>query len=148
MIINEIKARLMNHGYKLTSQRRAVLNVMLAKPSYHMSSEEIYDLVRKQLPDVGVATVYRTLQLLCRLNIVTKIYLDDNVSRYEINLNENVHNHHHLMCERCGKVTEVHEDLLEELERHIEADYGFKISNHQLGFYGKCKDCAVKEEVK
>lgn len=148
MVINEIKTRLMNHGYKLTSQRRAVLNVMLSRPSVHMSSEEIYDQVRKQLPDVGVATVYRTLQLLCRLNIVNKIYLDDNVSRYEINLNENEHNHHHLICEKCGKVTEVHEDFLEELEKHIEEEYGFEINNHQVGFYGSCKNCVKGEDTK
>ncbi len=142
MFFEDIKNRLRAHGSKLTPQRRAVLDVIISNKGEHMSSEEIYDLVRKNLPDVGLATVYRTLQLLCRIGVLSRVNLDDNVARYELNSDEGKHQHHHLICDKCGKIQEVHVDLLEDLERYIEREFEFEIVNHKLKFNGYCKDCS------
>jgi Fur family ferric uptake transcriptional regulator len=61
--------------------------------------------------------------------------------RYEINLDENTHQHHHLICTECGKIIEVVEDFLDEIERKIETDYDFEIDDHKLKFFGRCSEC-------
>lgn len=141
MFFDDIKKRLRAHGSKLTPQRRAVLDVIINNSGEHMSSEEIYDLVRKDLPDVGLATVYRTLQLLCRIDVLSRVNLDDNVARYELHGDGENHQHHHLVCDKCGKIEEVHVDLLEELEKYVEEEFGFTILNHRVKFSGYCRDC-------
>ncbi|MDO4771976.1 MAG: Fur family transcriptional regulator [Bacillota bacterium] len=141
MFIEEVKGVLRSNGYKLTPQRRVVLEVMLKNKKSHMSAEELYDKVRKELPDIGLATVYRTLQLLYRLNILSRISFDDSVSRYEIKHNMDDHQHHHLICKKCGKIEEVHVYMLEELEKYINKEFKFKIIDHSLNFEGECKQC-------
>ena len=107
-----------------------------------MSSEEIYDLVRVDCPEIGLATVYRTMQLLDDINVISKLNLDDGCVRYEINLNEeDCHHHHHLICSECNNIIEVKEDLLDSIEREIQSEYKFKIVNHDVKFYGLCEKC-------
>jgi Fur family ferric uptake transcriptional regulator len=138
---DQLKETLKTKGYKLTPQRRAILDVVIESQGEHLSTEEIYDIVRNGCPDIGLATVYRTLQLLSDMSILSKLNLDDGLTRYELNVDEDSHHHHHLICTECGKVSEVVDDLLEPLEVQIENDYGFKVQDHKLKFFGICKDC-------
>jgi Fur family transcriptional regulator, ferric uptake regulator len=139
-----LKKQLQNKGYKLTPQRRAVLDIILVNEGKHLTSEEIYDLVKVNCPEIGLATVYRTLQLLEEMNLVFKITLDDGRNRYELIHDEEDHHHHHLICINCGRVIEVQGDLLEILEKEIEKKYDFKITNHILKFFGYCCECMDK----
>jgi Fur family ferric uptake transcriptional regulator len=69
----------------------------------------------------------------------------DGCSRYEVNTTDpSEHHHHHLICTSCGKVTEFEDDLLDELEDDIQQKMGFKVLNHQVKFYGTCKECQGK----
>ena len=138
---DDLKTRLKEKGYKLTVQRKAIINVFLKNQSSHLSPEEIYDNVRNDYPDIGLATVYRTLQLLEELNIVYKVNFDDGCSRYELNLDSEDHQHHHLICTKCGVVQEVKLDLLESLETQIEKEGNFRVVDHNVKFFGYCKDC-------
>lgn len=138
---DDLKIRLKEKGYKLTVQRKAIINVFLKNQSSHLSPEEIYDNVRNDYPDIGLATVYRTLQLLEELNIVYKVNFDDGCSRYELNLDSEDHQHHHLICTKCGDVQEVKLDLLESLETQIEKEGNFRVVDHNVKFFGYCKDC-------
>jgi len=141
---NEFKKLLQSKGLKLTTQRRAVLEIIQKQEGTHLTTEELYEYVKKQCPEIGLATVYRTVQLLEKMNLIRKLNLDDGCSRYEINTNDTDHYHHHLICKNCGKVIEVEEDLLESLEEKIMKNFGFKITNHKLQFYGICKECSLK----
>ncbi|MDN5353153.1 MAG: Fur family transcriptional regulator, ferric uptake regulator, partial [Clostridiales bacterium] len=87
------------------------------------------------------ATVYRTLQLLEELEVVTSLNLEDGCVRYELYIDDGAHNHHHLICNKCGRVIEVEGDLLDQLEQKIEREYDFKIVDHKLKFYGICSKC-------
>lgn len=136
-----LKELLREKGYKLTPQRRAILDIIINNQGEHLSTEEIYDKVRCDCPDIGLATVYRTLQLLSDINVLSKMNLDDGLTRYEMNIDEDAHHHHHLICTQCSKIEEVIGDLLEPLEERIESEYGFKIQNHKLKFFGLCKTC-------
>lgn len=144
MDINGYKNILQKEGYKLTNQRKDILKTLLNNNNKHLSCEDVFNIVSKENSDLGIATVYRTLQLFEKLNIVYKINFDDGLSRYELNLGEENHQHHHLICLNCGNVMEVKLDLLESLENKIEKDGNFKIVDHNVKFYGYCKKCLDK----
>lgn len=144
--LDAFKKQLKEHGYKLTAQRQAVLNVITEHEGEHLSPEEIYDLVKETCPEIGLATVYRTLLLLERLELVYKLDFDDGCSRYELNRNKEDHRHHHLICTKCGSVAEVEGDLLESLEEQILKNNGFIVKDHRVKFYGYCKKCYQQKE--
>nr|WP_293658316.1 Fur family transcriptional regulator [Anaeromicrobium sp.] len=139
--MDTVKDRLKEKGYKLTPQRRATLDTVIENKGKHLSTEEIYDIVKEKCPEIGLATVYRTLQLLDELDIISKINLDDGCSRYELNNDDDNHQHHHLICTKCGAIIEVGVDLLDELESEIERNYNFTISDHKVKFFGHCSKC-------
>ena len=137
-----LKDKLKETGFKITPQRRAIVEILLKHDHSHLSSEEIYDLVRVDCPEIGLATVYRTMQLLDEIGLISKLNLDDGCIRYEISLHkEDCHNHHHLICKNCGKIMEAKEDLLENIEKEIQSLYKFKILDHDVKFYGLCDEC-------
>lgn len=138
---DKIKEKLKSEGYKLTTQRIAILNVIMENSEEHLSSEEIHDYVKKEYPDIGIATVYRTLQLFEKLDIIYRVNFDDGFNRYELNMDSDSHQHHHLICMECGSITEVKLDLLENLEKGIEKETKFKIVDHNVKFFGYCKNC-------
>jgi Fur family ferric uptake transcriptional regulator len=137
----DIKDKLKEKGYKFTTQRRAVLDVVNEKIGQHLSSEEIYNFVKEKYPEIGLATVYRTLQMLEEVGVINRLNFDDGCNRYELAHPENQHSHHHLICTNCEKVIEVQEDLLEELEKQIAEKNNFLIEDHNLKFFGLCSEC-------
>ncbi|GAB6087909.1 Fur family transcriptional regulator [Alkaliphilus crotonatoxidans] len=140
-LMENLKERLKDLGLKLTPQRRATLEVIFNNQGEHLNTEEIYDLVKEKCPEIGLATVYRTLQLLDEMGLISKINLDDGCSRYEFNHHEDDHQHHHLICQNCGAIIEVKIDLLDQLEEEIEKVYHFKIKDHKVKFFGTCSQC-------
>lgn len=139
--ITKLKDNLKEKGYKLTPQRRAIVDIMIENEGKHLTAEEIYDLVKVACPEIGLATVYRTILLLEEIGILSKIDLGDNCSRFELVHEEESHHHHHLICTECGEIIEVEGDLLDVLEGNIENKYKFKITNHSLKFFGLCNNC-------
>lgn len=132
--------RILNRNqYKLTPQRKAVLDVLQQTRGTHMTAEDIYNEVKKSNPRIGIATVYRTLELLARLEIVHKNIFDEGKYRYEFCENDG-HFHHHFLCSNCGVIIEVEEDYLSFLEEELERR-GFYISDHNLQIYGLCPEC-------
>ena len=117
-----LKEKLRGKGLKVTHQRLQVLSVLEENGGRHMTAEDIYELVSVDNPKIGV--------------------------RYEIGhlLNGDTrHNHHHLICKRCNKVVPFDDDLLDDLEEHIEKATGFHVLDHELKFYGLCSKCQKKE---
>ncbi len=146
----QFKEMLKQKGLKVTNQRLLVLEVLAEHRDSHMTAEDIYELVKEDYPDIGLATIYRTVQLLLDMQLVDSINLDNGSLRYEIS--ESIggdhgrHHHHHLICETCGKVLSFKADFLDELEDHIEEETGFHVRNHELKFYGQCKECRESEK--
>ena len=139
----DICGELKSKEYKLTPQRMTILRVFLDNAGGHVSAEELYAMVKKENPDIGLATVYRTLDLLAEMGILMKMDFGDGKARFEMSDRE-VHHHHHLICLNCGKVEEFDLDLLETLEESIENKTGFEIVDHRLKFYGYCGECKGK----
>lgn len=140
----KFKKLLKEKGLKVTQQRLLVLEVLADHKDRHMTAEDIYELVKEDYPDIGLATIYRTVQLLLEMQLVDRINLDDGCIRYEIGEfynGEGKHHHHHLICRKCGKILPFKDDLLEGLERLIEDTTGFHVLDHELKFYGQCEEC-------
>lgn len=136
---------LKENGYKLTNQRRVVLEALYNETGRHLTAEEVHGIVKAVNPEIGLATVYRTLQLLSELSLIDKLNLDDGVVRYEIGEMNTKHRHHHLICEVCGSIEGVEDDMLDSLEDEFFKKYGFKVTDHVAKFYGICKACSGKK---
>lgn len=138
------KQLLRDKGLKVTKQRLMVLEAIASCPEEHLTAEEIFELVKVDCPEIGLATVYRTIQLLNELRLIDRINFDDGFVRYEMGSAPNQrqkHHHHHLICMKCGKVISFRDDLLEELEEKITATTGFTVVNHEVKLYGCCAEC-------
>ncbi len=139
--LERIKKQLHTASYKLTPQREATVRVLLEHEADHLSAEDVYLLVKEKAPEIGLATVYRTLELLSELKIVDKINFGDGVSRYDLRKEGAKHFHHHLVCIECGSVDEIENDLLEDVEKIVQEEWGFEVKDHRLTFHGICKQC-------
>ena len=146
--IQKIISKLKKSGYKLTPQRQAIVDTIIDSVGKHLTVEEIFDIVKVRRPEIGLATVYRTIMLMHEENIVTRLDLKDGTARYELTRADEEHTHHHLVCIKCSKVYEFMGDLLDPLEEEIGKKYNFKILDHSLKFYGICNECAKEEEIK
>ncbi|XER13008.1 Ferric uptake regulation protein [Sporomusa aerivorans] len=144
--LTNLRQKFREREYKLTPQRQIILQVFLDNRDKHLSAEDVHNIVRQQSNDIGLATVYRTLELLSDLDVLQKMDFGDGRSRYEINETSTPHHHHHLICLSCGEVREFEDDLLEELENVIAKKSNFTIVDHQVKFYGYCQECRKQRE--
>ncbi|WP_010273667.1 ferric iron uptake transcriptional regulator [Paenibacillus senegalensis] len=139
--MDKINRHMMEKGYKLTTQRKATVRVLLENERDHLSAEDVYMRLKDTYPGIGLATVYRTLELLNELHIVEKMNFGDGVARFDLRHDDHEHMHHHLICNECGAVEEIKDDWLLVLEQKLEREYGFKVLDHRLDFMGHYSDC-------
>ncbi|GFK93789.1 Ferric uptake regulation protein [Fundidesulfovibrio magnetotacticus] len=125
-------------GLKMTPQRRHILDVFLLQEG-HVTSEELYERVKKSYKTIGQATVYRTLKLLSGSGVAKEVDFGDGVTRYERHLDEG--HHDHLICERCGANVEVLDETIEKLQEEVAARHGFTLTRHKMYLYGVCPAC-------
>ena len=144
--MDDLRIKLQERQHKMTPQRQTVLQIFLDRPGEHLSAEDVHGLLRDEHSEIGLATVYRSLELLSDLGILQKMEFGDGCSRYEVNTTDpSQHHHHHLICTSCGKVQEFEDDLLENLEQDIMQKSQFKIYDHQVKFFGLCRECQEKQ---
>jgi len=135
----------------MTVPRQAILDV-LSRTSKHLSAENVYIAVHKIYPNVGLTTVYRTLELLVRMGLVFKFDFGDGRARYELSEGpKGAGHHHHLVCTNCGRVIDYTDfideevELLNRTEKGLSKKYNFDITNHLIQFYGLCEGCRSKK---
>lgn len=144
--IEKIKQQLQSEGYKLTPQREATVRILLENEADHLSAEDVFLLVKEREKDIGLATVYRTLELLTEQHVVEKLNFGDGVARYDLRGDINKHHHHHLICIQCGTMEEIKEDWLLSHEERLQAEYGFETLDHRLDFHGICRHCRDQKD--
>lgn len=144
----KVKDLLREKGLKVTSQRLMVLNILSAHGDEHLTVEEIYDLAKEESPEIGLATIYRTVQVLLELHVIEKVTFDDGFARYELNGEEtgSGHRHHHAICTQCGKAYSLETDLLDTLEKQVFESLGFEVTDHEVKLYGLCSACRRKAQ--
>ena len=129
---------LRERGFRLTLQRELVLRI-LHEAAEHPTAEEIFARVSAVSPVVDLSTVYRTLELLQSLNLVASFDLGDGHRRYEL---LTVHRpHHHLLCQRCGKLATIDAAEIQPLLGALRQHYGFEAQVQHLVITGLCREC-------
>lgn len=130
---------LADNGLRMTKQRLAIGEAFFEASEGHPNVEDLTAQVRAAHPEIGQATVYRTLKLLVDSGLATAARLGGQKTRYEPNLTDE--HHDHLVCTKCGRVVEFHNKELETLQVAIADQFGFRLTGHELELYGVPREC-------
>jgi len=141
------KEKIRSNGGRLTTPRKIIFNILNSTPK-HLSAEDVYFIIHKKNPKIGLPTVYRTLDTLFKIGYLNKFDFGDGHFRYELSDFQNKHqHHHHLICTKCGKIVD-YTDFIEKetklvnlTEKELSKKYNFRIDNHIFQFYGLCNKC-------
>ncbi len=141
--------RLRELGYRSTRPRKAIINILSENPKIY-KADDIYLIAKKRYPEIGIATVYRTLELLTRLNLICKISLGSNKSYYMLSRDCKKETAVYMICDNCGGVIVNNECLqsairirmINDAEKHIFDNCKLKIDKYQIFFSGICDKCS------
>jgi len=132
--------RLAAAGERVTRQRLLVADA-LGAVGRQVSAQDLYERLRRRDPRIGRATVFRTLEALVAAGVARRLEQDGHVYGYVACRPEH---HHHLACDRCGRVEEIDEGYITPVAKRVAADLGFTIDDARLDFYGLCSTCAAE----
>lgn len=141
-LLVEFRNLLKSNGLKYTKQREAVIQI-LYNHEEHYTPEELYLLVKESFPklNVGIATVYRTLNLLEESQMTTSISFGSQGKKYEL---ANKPHHDHMICRRCNTIIEFEDEIIEKRQQKIAKEHGFQLTGHLMQLYGICSKCQKK----
>jgi len=139
VLLEKFQTILKQNSLKFTKQRELILKYLYENDG-HFTPEDIYVSLKEIYPNikVGLATVYRTLTLLEGSSIVSSISFGVQGKRYELGLKKH---HDHLICTKCGNITEFFDDIIEDRQKYIAEKFGFDMRDHTMKIVGFCKDC-------
>jgi Fur family ferric uptake transcriptional regulator len=126
--------------YRLTPQREAVLLTLYRERDGHLTSYELFNKAKKIYPELGLATVYRTLDLFLEMGLLREVQFDKGLTQYELRDHQDGH-HHHLVCKGCGHPQEIDGIFPKKLLDLITEETGFLITDYCCQFYGYCEKC-------
>jgi Fur family ferric uptake transcriptional regulator len=138
-IKQQFREYLVREGLKSTNQREIILDEFL-KATSHLSTEDLYLKLRKKHPQIGYATVHRTLKLFSACGIAAERQFGDGQTRYELSSDEE--HHDHLICTQCGAIVEFENVEIESLQHVVAKEHGFVIETHRLEIFGTCPKCS------
>lgn len=121
---------------RITNQRQVILEE-LQKVTSHPTANEIFDMVRKRLPRIGLGTVYRNLELLADRKIIRKLEVGGAQKRFDATTTP----HYHIRCSNCGRVDDVDMPPRHDLEKRAAICSGYEVHGHHVEFSGACGDC-------
>ena len=136
----QLVAELKQRGYRLTPQREMLLAAFAASGK-HYSAEELLKRVRRAYPRVNQSVVYRNLDLLSQLGLISRVDLGHGRIEYEVHQHPH---HHHLACRHCGRVMEVNSVAFAALQKQLLREHGFHADMDHLAIYGLCASCSAK----
>ena len=124
---------------RLTTQRQIILEE-LGKVTSHPTANEVYDMVRKRLPRIGLGTVYRNLELLAESGVILKLEVGGTQKRFDATVDP----HYHIRCAGCGKVDDIDIPVQEHINQAASAASSYKVLGHHIEFSGLCSSCRTK----
>ena len=136
--MKRLKTILHQEGLRYTPQRQEIWNELLSSTE-HRDAEEIYHTLLKKGITVSRATVYRTIDVLVKNNLIEKLEIGDGRARFEYN--DKFQHHDHLICTSCERIIEFHDKEIEKLQRKVAKKYNFELIHHSHQLFGFCKDC-------
>ena len=144
-LLERFKRVLRDNGLKYTKQREVLLQT-LYNNNEHFTPEQLYLYIKERHPglNVGIATVYRSLNLLEESGMVTSISFGAQGKKFEL---ANKPHHDHIICRQCGVIVEFEDQVIEKRQLTIAKDNGFKLTGHIMQLYGVCSECS-KQKIK
>ncbi|MEE3693608.1 MULTISPECIES: Fur family transcriptional regulator [Campylobacter] len=144
-LLERFKRVLRDNGLKYTKQREVLLQT-LYNNSEHFTPEQLYLYIKERHPglNVGIATVYRSLNLLEESGMVTSISFGVQGKKFEL---ANKPHHDHMICRQCGVIVEFEDQIIEKRQLAIAKEHGFKLTGHIMQLYGVCSECN-KQKIK
>lgn len=133
--------RLRARSRKLTGPRMAIISA-LEQQQHPLTIREVHTRVGPQ--ECDLATIYRSMHLLEKMQLVQRFDFGDSIARYELIRHDEHEHHHHLICTDCSRVVEIEDCFPQELEQKIAAGNGFARITHKLEFFGVCPKCQEK----
>ena len=130
-------------GYRMTEPRRA-LAALIAEQDGHFTAAELVTAAQAAEPAVGRATVFRTLELLEGIGAVERLDLPNGEHAY---VGCEPAHHHHVVCSRCGRTSEIDDAGLRSVVRDVARETGFRVDDHRLELFGVCPECQAAEAV-
>ena len=131
-------------GPQRQTRQRAAIADLLSRTNHFRAASQIHDDLRQNGEDIGLTTVYRTLQMMADANQVDLIRTDDGETAYR---RCSMGHHHHLVCRDCGRTIEVEGPAIERWTDRIAAEHGFSDVQHQLEIFGCCNNCAAQDSA-
>jgi len=145
-LINQAYDLLRENNLKITFQRKAILQILNNFRGHHLEVERIYKLLaEKGCKKIGLATVYRTMELFEKIGLVSRLSMEKSSAQYELIIYD-IPRHHHLICLRCGLVQEIDDRITEEFKNRIMQEKEFKVADKPMKIYGYCNKCKEKLE--
>lgn len=141
MTLDELIDILKSNQYKITAQRKAILQILANHHHGVLTVEDIYSQAKNIYPKTNMSTVYRNLETLEELDLLYKIMNDNGAMSYKIICC--TEHHHHIICQDCGK-TEVIDFCPLETFKELASEKNYKLSGHKLELYGFCEKCSKK----
>jgi Fur family ferric uptake transcriptional regulator len=126
---------------RLTTQRQVILEE-LTKVKTHPTASELYDMVRKRLPRIGLGTVYRNLELMAENGLILKIEVGGTQKRFDATTED----HYHIRCSLCGRVDDIDVPVMEELATQAANSSAYLILGHHVEFTGICSACQQQRQ--
>lgn len=138
-VIDDLKNLLKSKGMKYTEQRGIILEI-LSSLNDHLSAEEVHEMVKARYPEqnIGIATIYRTLNFLEEVNLISSISFGTDGKKYESSTD---HHHDHIICTSCGKIVEFFDETIEKRQEQIAKNNNFQITSYSMQIYGVCEQC-------
>lgn len=131
----------LNPQMRLTTQRQIILEE-LGKVKTHPTANEVYDMVRKRLPRIGLGTVYRNLELMSETGIILKLEVGGTQKRFDATIDP----HYHIRCLSCGKVNDIEIPVMEEINKTAAEISQYQVLGHHVEFSGICNDCSNQDK--
>jgi len=142
--LTDLIDKLRKHGYRITPQRRAVIEILLNNAD-HPSADLIYARVRERFPMTSLATVYKTIALLREMGEIYELGFSDSTNRFDAS---RPYPHAHMICIRCGRIGDLDVEMAEEeLISKIARETGYDIVWHRSDFFGVCPDCQGESDT-
>ena len=130
-------------GLLYSKQREQILKTFM-KARSHLAIDDLYNAVRKKNPKIGLATVYRTMRIICDCDLAEKVDFADGLRRFEHKYRHQ--HHHHLVCIKCGRVIEVTSSRIESLQKKLAKQHNFAPTRDTMKIFGLCSKCKNKQE--
>lgn len=130
---------LRDQGYRITPQRELIIRIFQEAKDKHLSAEDIFEVLRSQDEEVSLATTYRTLRILVKMNILRELDFAESHKHYEL-IDENTSPHHHIICLNCNKTIEFEDEMINELGKAIAQKYNVELIDMQFQIFGNCLD--------